>query len=116
MELAEFTTPKLQRTALPRSQYIKSNNYSYISPFTSNPTNMRGILKTVLIIFVFLLSGFLITISKEAAGRGNSSGSGPFGFIIMAASGAAIVAIWRYKPKSDANATVNSDIQKLDKN
>jgi hypothetical protein len=81
---------------------------------------MRTGLKVILIFVAIMIGGAIIAISKEATGRGGSSGGGPLGIIITFALLAGVRAIWKYKP--DATSS-NSEVQekednkhKLDKN
>lgn len=78
---------------------------------------MRTTLKIVLIVFAFIVTAILITISKELSG--SKTGNGPFGIILLVAFLAGARAIWKYNPDekktgTEINKTENKD-QQLDK-
>jgi hypothetical protein len=81
---------------------------------------MRTGLKVILIFIAIIIGGAIIAISKEASGRGGSSGGGPFGIIITFALLAGVRAIWKYNPDSTSNGTSvqgkENDKHNLDKN
>jgi hypothetical protein len=72
---------------------------------------MRTGLKVILIFVAIMIGGAIIAISKEATGRGGSSGGGPLGIIITFALLAGVRAIWKYNPDATENG---SEIQKKD--
>ena len=49
------------------------------------------------------------TVINDAIGQGSSRSTGPFGIILTIMFLAAIIAIWKYKPKKITN---NKDIEK----
>lgn len=81
---------------------------------------MRTGLKVILIIVVLLIGAAIMAISKEATGRGGSSGGGIIGIIIAFSLLGGIRAIWKYNPDATSNsshvAEKEDNRHKLDKN
>jgi hypothetical protein len=81
---------------------------------------MRTGLKVILIFVAIIIGGAIIAISKEASGRGGSSGGGPLGIIVTFALLAGVRAIWKYNPNATEESTGikknENDKHTLDKN
>jgi hypothetical protein len=81
---------------------------------------MRTGLKVILIFVAIIIGGAIIAISKEASGRGGSSGGGPLGIIVTFALLAGVRAIWKYNPNTTEESTGikrnEDDKHTLDKN
>jgi len=74
---------------------------------------MTTVTKIGLTILAFLIGGVIIAGLNEA--QGTKSGGGPIGIIFIIGIGAAIRAIWKYKPESEKSKNTNADNQTLDK-
>lgn len=74
---------------------------------------MRTVTKIGLTILAFLIGGVIIAGLNDAQGREKSGG--PIALILALGIGAAVRAIWKYKPENEKDDNTNADNQTLDK-
>jgi len=75
---------------------------------------MRTVTKIILTIVLFMIMAALIAVINDATGQGSSNSSGPFGIILTIMFLAAIIAIWKYKPKKITNNKDNEKHEDID--